>query len=94
MDNGVYRQKLEELITVTVRDLKAARGDPAGLRVVLARFYQRGADADFTTGELVDYLGVSSPSILERAGFSDDEVDRAMAIVADLTDEEIAAVEE
>jgi hypothetical protein len=57
----------------------------------LAKYFKRGAGDGFSTGELVDFLAVSSPSILDAAGSSDAEIARAMSIVADLADEEISA---
>ncbi len=85
--------KLDALVAITIPDLISARVDAEQLRLVLARYFKRGMEADFSTGELVDYLGVSTPSILDQAGFTDDEAERAMGVVGGLADEEIAAVE-
>ena len=85
--------RLDEISRVTADALSAARPDPSRVRAVLAGFFKHGARAGFTTGELVDFLGVSSPSILEQAGFSDDEATLAMDVVVALTDEEIAAAD-
>ena len=82
---------LEHVLDVGVSELSQGRFDPAELRRALARFFKRGLDAGVSTGELVDLLGVSSPSVLDRAGFTDVESGRAMDVVSQLTDEEIAA---
>ena len=60
--------------------------------MVLCRYYKRGSKANFTPGELIDFLGVSSGSILEKAGLTDVEEDTVMAISDSLTDVEIQAV--
>jgi hypothetical protein len=93
MDGTLYGAKLKRLIAVTVPDLQAARSTSLKLRVVLGRFFKNGAAAHFSTGELVDFLGVSSPSILERARFSDDEAEHAMKLAGGLGDQEIEAAE-
>jgi hypothetical protein len=82
------RARVDELYRTGAELLRGVRQPPA-LRIALAKFFSRGTAQGFTTGELVDFLGVSSPSILERAGFTDDEASVAMDVVAALTDDEI-----
>jgi hypothetical protein len=89
MDEDDHNARVDELYRISAEQLREARHPPA-LRVELARFFNRWTAAGFTTGELVDFLGVSSPSILERAGFTDDEAAVAMHVVTTLTDDEIA----
>jgi hypothetical protein len=43
-----------------------------------------------TAGELIDFLGVSSPSVLDMAGYSKEEGDALFVISDALTDEEIS----
>jgi hypothetical protein len=59
------------------------------LRAALCRYLRRGANAGISTGELVDFLGISSPSVLEQAGYSDDRTEEAMRVLATISDEEI-----
>ncbi len=54
------------------------------------RFFNTGLTHGFSTGELVDFLGVSAPSILDLAGYSDDESETIMELIGLITDEEIA----
>lgn len=45
--------------------------------------------AGFSTGELIDFLGVSASSVLDRAGCSEEASQRVMEMVATISDEEI-----
>ena len=58
--------------------------------MALCRYFKRGAG--YGTGFLVDMLGVSADSVLEQAGYDDEDVLAVMHRIAELTDEEIEAV--
>jgi len=58
-------------------------------RAALCRYLRRGALAGLTTGALVDHLGVSARSVLERAGYSDDLAQLTMEQLGTISDEEI-----
>jgi len=91
-----YRAFVQRLSERTAAELRHARGWPDDQRQALCRYYRRGLRANLSTGELVDFLGVSALSILDKAGCDDEEADALMALSADLTDEEIerAALDE
>jgi len=55
---------------------------------VCARYFQRGEQEGISRGELIDFLGISSPSVLDRAGYGDDEALRVMAGLTLLTEDE------
>ncbi len=88
-DDKERQAALESVAEAALPDLRAARGEVKEVRRALARFFRRGASVGISTGELVDALGVSSPSILSQAGYSDSEADLAMGIVGELSDDEI-----
>lgn len=89
-DDAAYFAFVEWLSALTAAELRAATPhDRAQLRVALCRYFGRGARANLTPGELVDFLGVSTPSILERAGFTPAQADHAMALADALTAAEI-----
>ena len=67
----------------------AARTGATDLREALCRYMKQGLRAGFSTGELVDWLGVSSPSILDAAGFDDVEAVAAMKLLGVVSDAEI-----
>ena len=43
--------------------------------------------------ELIDFLGVSTPSVLELAGYSGEGAQRVMDMLANISDDEIEGVE-
>jgi hypothetical protein len=63
------------------------------LRTALCRYLRRGAIAGFSTGELVDFLGVSSPSVLDQAGYTEQQAEEAMRVLAAISEEEISSAE-
>jgi len=71
--------------------LEAVMGGDLDLRIALCRYLKQGAGAGFSTGELVDWLGVSTPSILDEAGFDGPGSEAAMELLGSLSDEEIEA---
>lgn len=62
----------------TAEELRQAKGNADAQKQALCRYYKRGACASLSTGELVDFLGVSSPSIIEDAGYDEEEGDALM----------------
>ncbi len=82
---------LPAFLAQTVAELRASLADPNALRHTLARYFKRGGLQGFSTGELIDFLGVSANCLLKRAAYSEHEGDAAMKAVADLSDEEINA---
>jgi len=84
-----YKRVVSELSAITADELRAARGNPDAQRAALARYYKRGTRADLSSGELVDFLAISTPSILEKAGYSDDEADALLELSETLTEDEL-----
>ncbi len=80
----------QALCSLTAQELQRHRQTPSLLRLALSRYFRRGLDLGLSTGELVDLLGVSTPSILTLASFTEAEQDFAMRIVEQLSDDEIA----
>ena len=77
---------------LTANELREVRGNPEKQKEVLCRYYKRGENANLTAGELIDFLGVSSPSILDVAGYTDEEGDALFVISDKLTDDEISRI--
>ena len=67
--------------------------DQSEQRHVTCRYFRNGSLADISHPELIDFLGVSTPSVLERAGYSDEQAQRVMDMLATLTDEELSATQ-
>ncbi len=73
----------------TTHELRQAEGDPERQKQALIRYYRQGEQSNLTAGELIDFLGVSSPSILEMAGYTDEEGDAVMEISDSITDADL-----
>ena len=82
-------QILDELMRQTAAELRTALGDVPKQRLACCRFFQRGQLAGISTGALVDYLGVSTPSILDMAGYTDEAAEKVMVLIGSLSDREI-----
>ncbi len=81
------------LSDLTAQELVQAKGSPRQQKRALCRYYKRGERAHLTAGELIDFLAVSTPSILDQAGYDDEEADAIMQISDGLSDEEIDFVD-
>ncbi len=94
-DNDAYSSDddyfafVEWLSELTATELRQAKGNPEQQKQALCRYYKRGEQANLTPSELIDFLGVSAHSILERAGYDEAEGDAVMEISDALGDEEI-----
>ena len=77
------------LSKLTAADLRSVKGDAQQQKLALCRYYKRGERANLTAGELIDFLGVSSPSILDMAEYTDDEGDALFVISDNLTEDDI-----
>jgi hypothetical protein len=84
-----YKALVAEIAAATADDFRKSP-DHDSRREACRRYFKRGQHAGRTTGELVDFLAVSSPSILGLAGYSEEQVNAVMELVSELTDEEIA----
>jgi hypothetical protein len=82
-----YGPAIEALMQQTAEEFRdCAISDQ---RLIACRYFRRGALAGLSTGELVDFLGVSTPSVLDRAGYSDEAAQRVMDMIGSISDEEI-----
>jgi len=84
-----YVRSVTELMRLTADDFRQSATTEREQRAALCRYLRRGSVEDLSTGELVDFLGVSSPSVLEMAGYSDEAAQRVMEMLADITEEQI-----
>lgn len=76
----VYFKFCDWLDAVTAADLKQAKGNVPAMRVAIQRYLETGYGAHLSSGELVDFFCVSTPSILDLAGYSDEEADLAVKL--------------
>ena len=88
-----YEDGINRVITSAAQEFSASERTESKLRIVIARYLALGRLTGISQGELIDYLGVSSPSVLDIAGYTDTEQDQVMTILGNLSDEEIDAQE-
>ena len=84
-----YERVVREFTRLAAEDFRQSAVTEQQQRAAICRYFRRGAVADFSHGELIDFLGVSSPSVLDMAGYSDEAAQRVMEMLADITDEQI-----
>lgn len=85
MNDTEYERRVKELYAWGSALFKTARQDAALLAAAHA-YYVRGKEEGFSTEELVDFLGVSTPSVLSAAGFAGDEEVRIMKLISNKLD--------
>lgn len=81
MNDIEYEHKANELYSWASALFRARENDASILEAALI-YFNKGEQEGFSTGELVDFLGVSSPSVLSTAGFTDDEEVRIMELIS------------
>ncbi len=75
-----YFAFVECLENRTAAELQQAKGNEAAIRVAVLDYLEIGYGASLTSGELVDFFCVSTPSVMDKAGYSEDEADKAIEI--------------
>jgi hypothetical protein len=88
-----YERLVEEFTRQAAGDFRRAAGSLKEQRRTCCRYFKRGHAADLSHGELIDFLSVSSPSVLEQAGYTDEDAQRVMDMLADISDDEIEGAE-
>lgn len=71
----------------TAIELKQAKGNEVAIRIAIRRYLETGYQAHLTSGELVDFFCVSTPSVLDKAEFSEDEADAAVKLYDEINPE-------
>jgi hypothetical protein len=84
-----YEAEIDRVVAFAAREFSASERSDTALSVLTARYLALGKLAGVSQGELIDFLGVSSPSVLELAGYTDEEQKQVMALLGKLSDEEI-----
>ena len=88
-----YDQLVERICSEAAEEFRRCISDQSEQRRVTCRYLRSGSFADISHPELIDFLGVSTPSVLDRAGYSDEQAQRVMEMLVTLTDEELSATQ-
>jgi hypothetical protein len=76
-----WHERLERVRRQAAADFRASSLDSLDLLRVCARYFQHGKQEGFDHGELIDYLGISTPSVLDMADFTDSHATKVMALL-------------
>jgi hypothetical protein len=87
-----YEKLVAEFTRLAADDFRRSATTEQEQRAALCRYFRRGAHADLSHSELIDFLGVSTPSVLDMAGYSHAAADRVMLMLREITDDEIQNV--
>ena len=80
-----YRERIERVCGETAAQLRSCRDDLLAQLRVCCQYFEKGESESISHEELIDFLGVSSPSVLDRAGYSDSEAQRVMESLVFIT---------
>ena len=81
-DDPVNGTAIAELQTKTIANLRAADGRPESIHLAISTYLREGYRLALTPSELTDLFCVSTPNIMESAGY----VDAAAEAVVSLFD--------
>ena len=82
---GLAKCFLEE----SAEDFKKSVENLEEQKVACCRYFRRGPLAGMSQSELIDFLGLSSPSVLDLAGYSPEAAQQVMEMSGRLSEEEI-----
>ena len=77
-DGQVSVECIIRLQSEAAAELRSCRNDLLEQLRVCCRYFNEGEREGLDLGALIDYLGISSPSVLDQAGYSDTEAQRFM----------------
>ena len=84
-----YKKLVAQFTREAADDFRQSGATEQEQRAALCRYFRRGAEADLSHPELIDFLAVSTPSVLDMAGYSQAAADRVMLMLREITDDEI-----
>ena len=75
-----YFAFVEWLENETAPNLQRAKGDKGAIAAAITNYLETGYTAHLTSGELLDFFCVDTPSILDKAGYSESDADLAVEL--------------
>ncbi len=78
-----------EFIRESAHEFSEAKRRPESIRKILIQYLRAGTGRGYSQAELIDFLGVSTPSVLDLAGYPEEDQNSVMQLLADLQDSEI-----
>ena len=77
-DEDEQWQQVKEHLAEASDRLRRAKGTEADEHDVLRWYFKEGEALGESQPALIDYLGISYPSVLDNAGYSDEDAQRVM----------------
>lgn len=77
-----YSDRIEQVCRQAADELRSCRDDVLAQLRVCCHYFESGERQGISHGELIDFLGVSTPSVLDRAGYSQHESLRVMELLS------------
>jgi hypothetical protein len=84
-----YKRAVSEFTRLAAEDFRRSGSTQEAQRAALCRYFRRGAGADLSHSELIDFLGISTSSVLDMAGYSVAAASRVMEMLRDMKDDEL-----
>jgi len=80
-----YGERIERVCLQAAEELRSCRHDVLAQLRACCRYFESGEHEGVSHGELIDFLGISSPSVLDRAGYSEQEALQLMELIRLIT---------
>jgi hypothetical protein len=80
-----YAERIERVCREAATQFRSCNDDLLAQVSVCSHYFESGEREGISHEELIDFLGVSSPSVLDRAGYSDAEALRVMEALTLIT---------
>jgi hypothetical protein len=82
-----YRRVVREFTQLAADDFRRSAATEQEQRAALCRYFRCGATADLSHPQLIAFLSISTPSVLDMAGYSVEAASRVMEILRDMKDD-------
>lgn len=82
-----YKRLVDEITRDAADDFRRAGASLEEQRHTCIRHFKRGQEVGLSHAELIDFLGVSTPSVLDKAGYSDEASQRVMDMLVEISNE-------
>jgi hypothetical protein len=80
-----YAERIEHICREAIIQFNSCHDDLLAQIRVCCNYFETGEQEGISHGELIDFLGISSPSVLDRAGYSNTETLQVMKALSLIT---------
>ena len=76
-----YKELVDRISCEAVLEFTQARENIEEMRKACCQYFKRGIQEGLSQGELIDFLGISTPSILSLSGYTEEEESEIMELL-------------